>query len=183
MIKSSILSKFQKKYNHHINYGLSFHTIKYVRENTEFDFDVFLETKEKNLQRGFCWNDLQKQSLIYTILRNHIVDPIVVVQTKDRGYSISDKNHFKVIDGKQRLTTVFSFIDNEFSIDIDGKRYYFKDLPEDCQKQILHYNFKWDVHYSYWERPIDDDTLISIFEDCNFLGAPQDFEHLSQLKQ
>ena len=36
----------------------------------------------------------------------------------------------EVIDGKQRLTTVFDFINNKFSIIVDGNEVYFKDLIE-----------------------------------------------------
>lgn len=180
--KSDILQKFQKKYTHHINRGLSFHTIKWVREMSDFDFDVYLESKKKNLQRELCWNQQQKESLIFTILRDQQVNSLVVVQIRNMAFNVNDNYQFKVIDGKQRLTTVFDYIDNKFSVNIEGVDYFFKDLPEDCQKQILHFNFKWDVHHHYKDQPITDDTLISIFEDCNFLGTPQDKEHLNYLK-
>ena len=179
---SKILDKFTPKYEHSINKGLSFHTLKYVRDNFDFDFDVFLKSKNKNLQRELCWTNLQKHSLIYTILRDRRINPIVVVQYKTPENET--KNYFfKVIDGKQRLNTAFDYIDNKFSIPIDGLDYYFKDLPEDCQRRILGYNFIWDVHYSYWDKEISDDTMIQIFEECNFLGTPQDTLHLHYLKQ
>lgn len=181
--KSELLNKFQKKYKHHINKGLSMHHIKWIREIADFDFDVYLETKKKNLQRDLCWNQQQKESLIFTILRDQQINPIIVVQVKDRGDSLNRKYYFKVIDGKQRLTTVFDFIDNKFPVWINGIEYYFKNLPEDCQKQIEYYGFKWDVHYHYEDEPITDDTLIDLFEDCNFLGTPQDKEHLNKLRE
>lgn len=180
--KSDILQKFQKKYSHHINQGLSYHHTSKLRNFIDFDFDVFLPTKGVNLQRDLCWNSIQKESLIYTILRDMSINSIVVCQFKERGFGTDDKYLFKVIDGKQRLTTVFDYLDNKFSINIDDKPYFFKDLPEDCQKQISWYSFRFDVHYSYSDDPISDDTLISIFEDCNFLGTPQDKNHLEWLK-
>ena len=142
---------------------------------------MYLETKGKNLQRGLVWNQQQKESLIFSIIRDQSVNPIVVVQVKER--SLDNKYFFKVIDGKQRLNTVFDYIDGKFSINIEGKDYFFKDLPDDCQNQILRYNFLWDVHYHYEDQPILDDTLIDIFEDCNFLGTPQDKNHLDYLRQ
>jgi hypothetical protein len=180
--KSELLKKFQKKYKHRINKDLSMHTIEYVRKSIDFDFDVYLETKKKNLQRDLCWNQQQKESLIFTILRDQKVNPIVVVQIKDSGNSFTDNYFFKVIDGKQRLNTVFDFMDNKFSVNIEGKEFYFKDLPEDCQKQINGFNFQWDLHYHYDDEPITDDTLIDLFEDCNFLGTPQDKNHLDYLR-
>lgn len=176
------LKLFQKKYSHHINKGLSFHTLEWVRDSYQFDFDVFLKSKNKNLQRDFCWTHSQKQALIYTMLRDQKINPIVVVQYKETGYETGENSIFSVIDGKQRLSTAFAYINNEFSIDILGKEFFFKDLPLDCQKQILHYSFLWDVHYSYEDDKISDDILIDIFEECNFLGTPQDIEHLKRLK-
>lgn len=181
--KSELLKRFQRKYKHHINKGLSFHTLEWIRGMADFDFDVYLETKGKNLQRELCWNQQQKESLIFTILRDQNINPIIVVQVKERNHSLQDKYLFKVIDGKQRLTTVFDYIDGKFSIDIEGENYFFKDLPEDCQNQILRYTFLWDVHYHYEDQPIVDDTLIDLFEDCNFLGTPQDKNHLDYLRQ
>lgn len=182
MKKSELLNKFQRKYKHHINKGLSMFHVNWIRESSDFDFDVYLETKGKNLQRDLCWNQQQKESLIFTILRDQQINPIVVIQVRDRGESLNKKYYFKVIDGKQRLTTTFDYIDGKFSINIEGKEYYFKDLPEDCQNQISGYNFKWDIHYHYSDEPIVDDTLIDIFEDCNFLGTPQDKNHLDYLR-
>lgn len=179
--KSELLKKFQRKYQHHINKGLSFHTVKWIRDTTDFDFKVTLESKGKNLQRDLCWNKQQKESLIFTILRDQKINPIVVVQVRDSEKG--EKYFFKVIDGKQRLNTVFGFIDNKFFISIEEKDYFFKDLPEDAQRQITGYNFTWDVHYHYENQPITDDTLIDLFEDCNFLGTPQDKNHLDHLRQ
>lgn len=178
--KSEILKKFQKKYKHHINKGLSFHTLTWIRDISTFDFDVFLKTKDKNLQRPLVWTHQQKESLIYTLLRDQPINPIIVVQVCER--SNQSDYLFKVIDGKQRLTTAFDFMDNKFSIDIDGKPYFYKDLPEDAQREINGYNFKWDVHYDYPDKKIDDNTLIDIFEECNFLGTPQDKNHLDNLR-
>jgi hypothetical protein len=171
------LSYFQKKYKHHINKGLSFLHVRYVRENIDFDFDVYLPSIGKNLQRPLVWTLEQKQALIFSILRNQKLNPIVVVQV--RGHEHEGNYQFKVIDGKQRLTTLFDFLDNGFSITVNNKTYYYRDLPHDCQRQITGYYLIWDVHYE----PITDQTLIDIFEEVNFLGTPQDIEHLNSLKQ
>lgn len=181
--KSELLKKFQRKYKHRINKGLSLHTIEWLRGISEFDFDVYLKTKGKNLQRDLCWNQQQKESLIFTILRQQKINPIVVVQVKEGNPTVNQKYLFLVIDGKQRLNTVYDYIDNKFSVDIEDKHYFFKDLPEDCKNQIAHHNFLWDIHYHYPDEPITDDTLIDLFEDCNFLGTPQDKSHLDYLRQ
>jgi uncharacterized protein with ParB-like and HNH nuclease domain len=152
-----------------------------VRESIDFDFDVYLPSIEKNLQRPLVWTLEQKQALIFTILRDQKLNSIVVVQVK--GHEQKENYLFKVIDGKQRLTTLFGFIDNDFAIVVNNKTYYYRDLPSDCQRQITGYYLTWDVHYHYEDEPITDQTLIDMFEEVNFLGTPQDIEHLNSLKQ
>jgi len=173
------LTDFQKKYKHHINKGLSFSDISRIRKYANFDFNVWLPTKGMNLQRELVWTPEQKTALIITMLRNQRIAPIVVVQY-DRN---DDVYNWKVIDGKQRLTTMFSFLDDEFPICVDGVEYYFSTLPPDCQRQIAHYSlYSVDVHYSYDDAPISDDTMIDLFEEINWLGTPQDIEHMNNLK-
>lgn len=176
------LSRFQKKYKHHINRGLSYHSLEKLQGWIDFDFDVFLPSIGKNLQRPLCWTLDQKRALVLTVLRDQKLNSITVVQVKDRSDNFTDKYKFKVIDGKQRLTTLFAFMNDEFTIEVDGVEYMFSELPIDCQKQIRFYNLTWDVHYHYDSDPITDQTLIDIFEDCNFLGTPVEIEHLKNLR-
>jgi len=174
------LTDFQKKYNHHINTNLSFYILSKLRETTHFDFDVYLPTKGKNLQRGLVWSIEQKRSLILSILRDQKIPNMVVVQDENKDKSFY---YWKVIDGKQRLTTFFDFIDGKFSIVWKDKEYYINDLPEDCKKHIMLFdNYTISVHYNY-NNIITDDVLISLFEDLNWLGTPQDIEHLNELKK
>lgn len=178
------LSDFQKKYRHNVNHNLSFSHLGRLKRIADLDFDVFLESRQMNLQRGLVWTQEQKQSLILTILRDQKISTISVVQDERlSNRNASDKYQWKVIDGKQRLTTYLSFIENEFPIEIKGVLYYFKDLPEDCQKQILWYDqYTITVHYNY-NGDIADDIMIDLFEDINWLGTPQDVEHLKHLKK
>lgn len=179
------LSTFQKKYTHHINRDLSMHTFwnfwteKY---GYELDFDVWLESKQQNLQRPLVWTLIQKQQLILTILRDMKLPNFVVVQIcKD------DRNDrlLKVIDGKQRFNAVFDYFDGKYPIVVNDAEYYFDDLDEDAQRQIKFYSPRFDVHYHYEydvKEMITDDIMIDIFERVNFLGTPQDIEHLNNLK-
>lgn len=176
------LSRFQKKYKHHINLGVSFHILKRIVSDIEFDFDVYLPSIGKNLQRPLCWTIEQKRALVLSVLRNQKLNPITVARIEEAGRSGGRGFWFKVIDGKQRLTTLFSFMYDEFSIEVDGVEYLFSELPEDCKNQIRFYNLTWDVHYHYDDAPISDQTIIDIFEDCNFLGTPVEVEHLKTLR-
>jgi uncharacterized protein with ParB-like and HNH nuclease domain len=119
----------------------------------------------------------------YQHFRNQYINPMVVVQIKEREDKLNEKYQWQVIDGKQRLTTCFAFLDNEFPINVGGIDYYFNDLPDDCKKQIGWYNFTWDVHYHYPDDPITDQTKIDLFESINFFGTPVDIQHLNKLKK
>ena len=51
---------------------LFYGTLKSFLKRYKVDFDVFLPTKNVNLQRGLVWNDLQKQELITSINKEGI---------------------------------------------------------------------------------------------------------------
>lgn len=90
-------------------------------------------------RRTDIWKVSQKSLLIDSIIRGIPIDPIK--RTK------SD-NITKIIDGIQRMSTIYSFTNNEFSlsndcapVDIDGVTYEiagkkFKDLESDVQDKI-----------------------------------------------
>lgn len=103
----------------------------------KLNFNLSIQRKEN------IW-DIKKQSLlVHSILTNYIVPPIV---------AIKDEKILDVIDGKQRLTSLFSFINNGFSLDanmpplrdlhLNGLT--FGELDETLKKKIL--NFKFDVY-------------------------------------
>ncbi|MCP4176273.1 MAG: DUF262 domain-containing protein, partial [bacterium] len=62
------------------------------------------------------WAYSKKSFLIDTILKNFPMPPIFLHQHIDTG---TGKTIYDVIDGKQRLTTIISFIKNEVSIPDD----------------------------------------------------------------
>jgi hypothetical protein len=178
------LKSFRRKYQHSTSTAaLSFNDPYDWRTDFEIDFDVYLPTKGCNLQRGLVWTIEQKQSFITSILKNNPIPSITIVQIRsDRR---DGKNTWQVIDGKQRLTTLFAYYDGKFPIVVDGQEYYFNDLPADCQRELKHADIRVVVHYHYEfdeTGHITDDVKIQLFEDINWLGTPQDIEHLNNLK-
>ena len=169
-------------YKHSINYGVHEGNMKQYmtgRHSVGLDFDVFLPSKGMNLQRPLVWTLLQKQQLILSMLREVQLPKFVKV----RHQFEDGTEKCEVLDGKQRLNAIFQFIAGEFKIEIDGQLYGFNDLDDSLQSDITNpKGFIWDVHYSYSDDPISDETKIQIFEQINFLGTPQDIEHLNSLK-
>jgi hypothetical protein len=146
---------------------------------TNIDFDVYLPSIGKNLQRGYVWDLLQKQQFILSILKEQKISPICVVKTvDDKGERL-----IRIIDGKQRISTMLSFVKNEFPIEYDEKSYYFDDCDIKIQRKLMSFYFEAYTAYEYLpDEMISDENLIMWFEQINFLGTPQDIEHLKNLK-
>ena len=156
--------------------------------NKKIDFNVFLESKGVNLQRPFVWTLKQKQELILSILKGVDIPRFTVLihENKDKTKIL------KIIDGKQRLSTMIDFMYDKFPIVIKGKEYVYSDFlsVKDC-RQTYGENIKFildsfAIHfnqvYSYWDDCFSDEELIEWFEQINFSGTPQDEEHLKTLK-
>lgn len=102
------------------------------------------------------WSDKQKSLLIHSMLANYPVPNIYVL--REDSQELDEKNkpifNYFVMDGKQRLTSVLSYIWGEFPLDenipsitiedveyqIAGK--YFCDLEEPVQYEIKRYKFE-----------------------------------------
>jgi uncharacterized protein with ParB-like and HNH nuclease domain len=155
--------------------------IKEMSENVDndiIDFDVFLPTIGKNLQRPFCWTLEQKQALIISIFKDVYIPSICAIQHKSTG----KPTKFEIIDGKQRLSTMLAYYNNVFAFEINNELYYFKTLSKDLQNLYDNYEPKFKLAYSYEDEKISDEHKIAWFEMINFAGTPQDIEHLKSLK-
>ena len=91
------------------------------------------------------------------------------------------KDLWLVIDGKQRLSTLFHFTEDKFTLLIDGKEYLFSDLPKDYQQEINNFYFRYYIVNEQWDKRITDEQKISWFKFINYAGTPQDVEHLRSL--
>ena len=171
----------------HIRHNFKFRSVKgtnpfdrlYDKKNREnLDFDVYLPTKEFNLQRDFVWSLSQKQQFILSILKEVPIPKVAVIRHKtSKGESI-----FQIIDGKQRIKTYCDFCDGVFPIPINGHDYYYYELPEKMKLCINQFSFQGDMAYSYDDDPISDDDKIRWFNQLNFAGTQQEEEHIEKLK-
>jgi len=149
-----------------------------IRQN--IDWNVYLPTKGKNLQRDFVWTIQQKRELINSILIGRHIPHCAILNIIDKNDCESDI--WQIIDGKQRLSTMVEFYQNLFTIEIDGIYYHFKDLPEDYKLEIKHFTIRYYVVHEEFDKPITDEQKINWFKFINFAGTPQDAEHLESLK-
>lgn len=156
-------------------------SIKFFAKKTNIDFDVYLPTIGKNLQRDYVWSIDQKRELIWSILINRPIPRMAMVNVI-RGEKDEDGT-YQIIDGKQRLSTMIDFYNNKFDLIVGRENYYFKDLPDDYQKVIGGFMFPYYIVNEYKEGQITDQDKIDWFMYINFAGTPQDAEHLKSFQQ
>jgi uncharacterized protein with ParB-like and HNH nuclease domain len=153
-------------------------SVKFFAEDCTIDFDVYLPTKGINLQRDYVWTIEQKRELIWSILIGRNIPRMAMINiiTEDSGTN----GVYQVIDGKQRLSTMIAFYKGEFGLIIDTINYFYKDLPEDYQREIAKFMFPYYI-VNDPSNKITDEDKISWFKFINFAGTPQDAKHLRSL--
>lgn len=126
---------------------------------------------QPGFQRQFVWDRKKASRLIESVLLS-VPLPIIYIAEEDDGRS-------SVIDGQQRLTTFFSFVDGKFP---SGDIFYltglevfselnkktFKDLDEMIQDKIRYY----EIRTVTIKRESDTDLKFEIFERLNTGAIP-----------
>lgn len=122
----------------------------YKRYRTfRLNFDLAIQRKEN------IWNNNKQSLLVHSILSDYYVPAIV---------AIKENSNLNVVDGKQRLSSIFSYLDNEFILDkstpdVNGVTIAcktFTDLPEDLQKEILSYKFDISIGENLSDVEVED---------------------------
>jgi hypothetical protein len=157
--------------------------VKQFERSNLIDYDVYLPTKNKNLQRGFVWSLEQKRELIWSILLERHIPTISVFSLEAKERDAPYQEIVQVIDGKQRLSTMLDFYSEKFTIEIEGAEYAFSELPKEYQLAISNYSITLNVVYDHPDREITDEDKIAWFKRLNFSGTPQEAEHLNWLTE
>jgi len=152
--------------------------VKYFK-TLDIDWDVYLPTRGRNLQRDFVWTLEQKRELMWSLLTERHIPHCAVINTINQVDEKKDK--WLIIDGKQRLSTIFDFVDDKFTIVLEGEEYKFSELPEDYRSAIIHHEFRYYEITEPWNKRITDDQKIQWFKMINFAGTQQELEHLNNL--
>lgn len=105
--------------------------VEQIKEGT-----IFLRplSDRPSFQRNYVWNDVFASRLIESVLLNVPIPPCYLSQNEDF--------EFDVIDGQQRLYSIYRFIDNQFALkglevldELLGSRFH--QLPPKTQRQIF----------------------------------------------
>ena len=111
-------------------------SVKYLHElHTENAINL-----SPDFQRGYVWKENKRKSHLIESLMLSI--PIPAFYLYETGADSSDDYEFSVIDGQQRLTTIFDFLDDKFRLSsleylaapYNGKR--FSELPPKIKSRI-----------------------------------------------
>jgi uncharacterized protein DUF262 len=153
------------------------------RKQTFQNIAWFLDLKNRGLlnmdppyQRWSVWNTEFKQRFIETLLLGYPSPSVFLFRRVDeRGNTLYD-----LVDGKQRLTSIFEFIEGVFSIRDDSalasmRGKYFQSLEKD--HKIAFFDYDLSVEYL----PTNNETVINdIFDRLNRNVArltPQELRH------
>lgn len=134
------------------------------------------------------WAYTKKSFLIDTILKNFPMPPIFLHQHIDTE---TGKTIYDVIDGKQRLTTIISFINNEVSIpdDFSNDTYgdevlnglFFKDFDKKELSEWKKVFWKYELTIEYVDTD-QIDIVNNIFDRLNRNGEPLTNQELRNAK-
>lgn len=122
-------------------------------------------------QRGFVWDDADRESLIESIFSNIDIGKFVFIK---RGFVSLDTPYYEILDGKQRLNTLLGFYENRFPY--KGK--YFNDLSARDRDVFLNH------HVSVAECNGDDKKhVLNYFLMLNKGGRPMDKAQLAKVEK
>ena len=130
--------------------------------------DLALDPK---FQRRKVWDDRRSSRLVESAM---LEVPLPVFYLAENSDSTQE-----VIDGQQRLTAFFKYLDNDFPLSglqelahLNGK--HFKDLEAPQQKQLKNYA----VHTVVFKKESDDSLRFQIFERLNTGAVPLNAQEL-----
>lgn len=116
------------------------------------------------------WNLLSKSLLVHSILEGYPIPPVYFLKSKDED----DVTRLDSLDGKQRLTSLFDFIDGEYSLasscpsvifdgeEVELANKSFEELSDDMKDEILGYRFT-----CYSLEDITEEEVEEVFNRLN----------------
>jgi hypothetical protein len=117
-----------------------------------------------DFQRRAVWNEAAQESLIDTVLRN-LPMPKIFFATQTFTVEGSIRTKRLVIDGQQRLTALFHFLEGRFAIHDalkSGNKFHFAELSNELQNRINNYKIDANDIYSG-----NDELIREIYSRVN----------------
>lgn len=133
---------------------------------------------QPDYQRGYIWSSDFKDKLLYSIIKSY---PIGNVSLRVRAEKNNKGAMQEVVDGQQRLTTIYKFIENEYVIQSDISKdiieYIIEYMGEDSDdnllklKRRLHNKGKIAISFRQLPQAIKDNILAYNISITNITNA------------
>lgn len=121
-------------------------------------------------QRDYVWGHQEQQTFLRVLISGFPIGSVALAKAPD--WDICGGPYIEVVDGKQRLTTLKLFINNEIPIVIGGEEIYWSEFTRGEQLAFGRPTLSAVI--------LDDATekdRIAYFVAVNFTGVPQSEEH------
>lgn len=178
--RKSLIPRFNFDIRDAVSYQIDYFFGDKKFDDYVIDYDIFL-SNGKPLQRDYVWTLEQKRSFILSLLKEINIPNMLVLLYNDDINKKSERI-FKIVDGKQRISTIRDFFNGCFGILFDDKEYFYNDLDDDTKMFLRTRDLRFNIVYEYPDTLLSDSDLVNMFEFVNFAGTPQDINHLVNLK-
>jgi uncharacterized protein with ParB-like and HNH nuclease domain len=95
---------------------MEFHKEDYAVSDVVDQFDRGLVVPNLEYQRGLQWDPNQMKSLIDSLFRRYPLPPIFLHEKTSRGLRGEESSKFEIVDGQQRIRSLFKFRKNELEL-------------------------------------------------------------------
>lgn len=137
--------------------------LKNMIANGKIDFDHII-------QRSYVWERKRKSALIESMILGYPIPPVFAKRVDD-GTGKRGGNIYSIMDGKQRLSTVAQFLNDEFALtELPPVTYMDEGLNTECETDIS------GMKYSELPEAIQDQLSSTIFSVTYFDNLTKDEE-------
>ena len=123
-------------------------------------------------QRGYVWDQKDKELLIDSIFKNVDIGKFVLIRLRDEEW-LERGLSYEILDGKQRLSTIIEFYENRFPY--KGK--YYNDLGGMDKAVFKNHTISFGEIDN-----TDKKTVLQYFLMLNRTGKSMDEEHLNEVE-
>lgn len=126
--------------------------------------------------RGRVWTSEQQEVYILNLFKGKAeITPILIEEYDKEG-----RRRVEVLDGKQRLLTIFDFIENKFPV----KDLFFNDLCEKDRKYLLGFSIRYTrITDAHSLDPVSNRFKFEMYMRLNALGVKRPNVELMEIKR